>query len=155
LASALGVDAARLRAALETNDELAVERGVVRHVSHRSRVADSPEAGALLAALSVEPFSPADPKSLGFDQSLVRSLVREGPLVDLDGIVFTASALADARARVKEALRERGSLTVADARDLLGSTRKFVLPILNRLDAEGVTRRRGDERLPGAATLRE
>jgi hypothetical protein len=30
-----------------------------------------------------------------------------------------------------------------------------VLPILNRLDAEGVTRRRGDERLPGAATLRE
>jgi selenocysteine-specific elongation factor len=85
----------------------------------------------------------------------VRSLVREGPLVDLDGIVFTASALADARARVKEALRERGSLTVADARDLLGSTRKFVLPILNRLDAEGVTRRRGDERLPGAATLRE
>jgi selenocysteine-specific elongation factor len=155
LASALGVDAARLRDALETTDELAVERGVVRHVSHRSRVADSPEAGALLAALSVEPFSPPDPKSLGFDQSLVRSLVREGPLVDLDGIVFTASALADARARVKEALRERGSLTVADARDLLGSTRKFVLPILNRLDAEGVTRRRGDERLPGAATLRE
>jgi len=29
-----------------------------------------------------------------------------------------------------------------------------VLPILNRLDAEGVTRRRGDERVAGAATLR-
>jgi selenocysteine-specific elongation factor len=40
-------------------------------------------------------------------------------------------------------------VTVADARDVLGSTRKYVLPILNRLDSEGVTRRRGDERIAG------
>jgi selenocysteine-specific elongation factor len=46
-------------------------------------------------------------------------------------------------------------VTVADVRDLLGSTRKYVLPILNRLDAEGVTRRRGDDRIPGPATLRD
>jgi selenocysteine-specific elongation factor len=45
-------------------------------------------------------------------------------------------------------------VTVADVRDLLDSTRKYVLPILNRLDAEGVTRRRGDERIPGPAALR-
>ena len=43
----------------------------------------------------------------------------------------------------------RGSLSVADIRNLLGSTRKYVLPIVNRMDAEGVTRRRGDLRLPG------
>jgi hypothetical protein len=30
-----------------------------------------------------------------------------------------------------------------------------VLPILNQLDAEGVTRRRGDDRIPGPATLRD
>ena len=39
-----------------------------------------------------------------------------------------------------------------DVRDLLGSTRKYVLPILNQLDAEGVTRRRGDDRIPGPAS---
>jgi selenocysteine-specific elongation factor len=38
---------------------------------------------------------------------------------------------------------------VAQARDLLGSSRKYVLAILAHFDAEGVTRRRGDERLPG------
>jgi selenocysteine-specific elongation factor len=46
-------------------------------------------------------------------------------------------------------------VTVADVRDLLGSTRKYVLPILNQLDAEGITRRRGDDRIPGPAALRD
>jgi len=154
LATAVRVDPARLRAAITSGDGLVVERGVVRLASHRGRVADSPEAQALIARLEAEPFAPPDPATLDADGGLVRTLVREGALVDLDGIVFAAAALDDARARVQDALRERGSLTVADARDLLGSTRKFVLPILNRLDAEGVTRRRGDERIPGAATLR-
>jgi selenocysteine-specific elongation factor len=50
---------------------------------------------------------------------------------------------------VGSAVVARGTLTVADIRDLLGSTRKFVLPIAKRLDADGVTRRRGDDRIPG------
>ncbi len=45
--------------------------------------------------------------------------------------------------------RERGALTVAEARDVLGSTRKYVVPILNRMDAEGVTRRDGETRTVG------
>ena len=32
---------------------------------------------------------------------------------------------------------------------LLGSTRKYVVPIITRLDADGVTRRRGDDRIAG------
>ena len=85
----------------------------------------------------------------------MRSLTREGAVVDLDGIVFASSAFDEARRRVGAALRERGTVTVADVRDLLGSTRKYVLPILSQLDAEGVTRRRGDDRIPGPATLRD
>ena len=55
-------------------------------------------------------------------------------------------------ARAFEALRDRGHLTVADVRDVLGSTRKYVLPICGWLDRQGVTRRRGDERVPGPAS---
>ena len=60
--------------------------------------------------------------------------------------------LREARERVVEALRERGRLSVADIRDVLGSTRKYVLPIVGWLDREGVTRRRGDDRHPGPAS---
>ena len=63
--------------------------------------------------------------------------------------MFSASALDQARALVAEAVVARRELTVADVRDLLQSTRKYVLPIVNLMDAEGVTRRRGDLRIPG------
>jgi selenocysteine-specific elongation factor len=154
LASELRVDADRLRAAVEDGTDLVVERGYVRGTDHRSRVAESADARALLDVLDGAPFSPPDPASSGADPALVRSLVREGALVDLDGIVFTSDALDEARRRIQTALSKRGTVTVADVRDLLGSTRKYVLPILKQLDAEGVTRRRGDDRIPGPATLR-
>jgi selenocysteine-specific elongation factor len=38
---------------------------------------------------------------------------------------------------------------VAEVRDALGTTRKFLLPLLTVLDASGVTRRRGDLRIGG------
>ncbi len=155
LASVLRIDPDRVRAALEDDDELVVEHGYVRDATHRPRVAESSEARALLDALEAAPFAPPEPASVGADAALVRWMAREGVVVDVDGIVFAASALEEARRRLRGALAEQGAVTVADVRDLLGSTRKYVLPILNHLDAEGVTRRRGDERIPGPAALRD
>jgi selenocysteine-specific elongation factor len=131
VAAACGIEVAQLRAALgdDTGES----------------PLDDPAARKLLDALDAEPFAPSPPD----DPALVRALVRAGALVDLDGVIFSTTALDDARQRIAAAVVERGELTVADARDLLGTTRKFILPILNRMDAEGVTRRRGDLRIPG------
>jgi selenocysteine-specific elongation factor len=149
LAPALGLEPARLRAALEGTAGLVVEHGRARLESHRGRVADEPEARRLLAALEAAPFAPPSPAEVGARPEVVRGLVREGLLVDLDGVIFTAAALTGARERIASALRASGSITVAQARDVLGSSRKYVLALLARLDADGVTRRRGDERFPG------
>src|SRR6185295_2991626 len=130
LAAALGLDATRTRAAIEGTDGLVVEQGRARLASHRGRVAGEPEAQRLLAALDAVPFSPPAPAEVGGSPDIVRGLLREGLLVALDGTIFTASA-------------------VKQARHLLGSSRKYVLAILAHFDAEGVTRRRGDERFPG------
>jgi selenocysteine-specific elongation factor len=155
LASDLRIDADRLRAALADDGDLVVERGYVRDVGRRSRATDTAEARAFLDALEAAPFAPPEPTSVGAGPALVRSLAREGAVLDLDGIVFASGAVDEARRRVRTALRDKEKVTVADVRDLLGSTRKYVLPILNRLDAEGVTRRRGDDRIPGPAALRD
>ncbi|MCJ7672199.1 MAG: SelB C-terminal domain-containing protein, partial [Acidimicrobiia bacterium] len=151
LAGALGLDPEQLRAALTDFPDLDVARGVVRHTSHVP-TSLSDEARSLVRAIEADPFAPPAPKDLGAPASLVRSLVREGLLVDLDGVVFTSGALDLARDRVVAALRERGTVTVADVRDLLGSTRKYVLPIVGWLDRTGVTRRVGDDRGPGPAS---
>jgi selenocysteine-specific elongation factor len=112
-------------------------------------VAGEPEAQRLLAALDAVPFSPPAPAEVGGSPEIVRGLLREGLLVDLEGTIFTATAVDKARHVVREGLERHGSLTVSQARDLLGSSRKYVLAILAHFDAEGVTRRRGDERFPG------
>jgi selenocysteine-specific elongation factor len=43
-------------------------------------------------------------------------------------------------------LRSRGTITLAEARDLLGTSRKYAQALMEHLDARGVTRRSGDER---------
>jgi selenocysteine-specific elongation factor len=149
LAAALGVDAGRARAALDGTEGLVIEQGRARLASHRGRVAGEPEAQRLLAALDAVPFAPPAPADVGASADIVRGLLREGLLLDLDGVIFTAAAVEKARQVIREGLERHGSLTVSQARDLLGSSRKYVLAILARFDAEGVTRRRGDERFPG------
>ena len=149
LAAALGLDAARARAALEGTEGLVVEQGRARLASHQGRVAGEPEAQRLLAALDAVPFAPPAPAEVGGSPEIVRGLLREGLLLDLDGTIFTAAAVEKARLVVREGLERHGSLTVSQARDLLGSSRKYVLAILAHFDAEGITRRRGDERFPG------
>lgn len=149
LAAALGLDTARSRAALDGTDGLVVEQGRARLASHRGRVAGEPEAQRLLAALDAVPFSPPIPAEVGGSPEIVRGLIRERLLLDLDGAIFTAAAVEKARQIVRQGLERHGSLTVSQARDLLGSSRKYVLALLTHFDAEGVTRRRGDERFPG------
>jgi selenocysteine-specific elongation factor len=149
LAARLGVDATRLRAALADDAMLLVERDTVRLRTHGSGVAHDPAAVRFLDALDASPFSPPSPAELGVAPGVVRALVRDGAIVALDGIYFSAAALAEARARVSRAVLAAGTLKLSEIRDLLGSTRKYVVPIASRLDADGVTRRRGDDRIAG------
>jgi selenocysteine-specific elongation factor len=75
-------------------------------------------------------------------------LCAEGDLVHVGGDLYLhAKAEAEMRARVSERLRQQETgLTVADIRDLLGTTRKYAVPLCEYLDRAGVTRRDGDLR---------
>jgi len=148
VATACGIDAARLRAALAGDASLVIEHDVIRQ-TEQPGVTEDPAARELIAALRASPLAPPAPADLGAPRALVHALVRAGTVVDLDGVVFVTSALDDARRRISRLVIEREAITVADVRDLLGTSRKYVLPIVNRMDAEGVTRRRGDLRVPG------
>jgi selenocysteine-specific elongation factor len=145
LADALRVDTERARAVVESVDSLVIDRGLVRDASRRVPVADTPDALALVAILDATPFTPPAPA----DVALARALVREGVLVDVNGLVFTREALSAAQRLLADALDAHGSVTVGDVRELLGSTRKYVVPLMEWFDAQGVTRRRGDTRVAG------
>ena len=81
-------------------------------------------------------------------ERMVAALLDEGVLVDAGGgVVFHRDVLADVEARVRAHLEREGEITVASLRDLLGSSRKFTLVLLEHFDARRVTRRVGDKRV--------
>jgi selenocysteine-specific elongation factor len=131
---------------LATDERLHVDRDVVTTRDAPSR---PPDAQRFLDALVAAPFAPPSPAEVGVGADVVRLLVKEGDVLSLDGVYFAATAIEEARRRVARALETRPTLKLSDIRDLLGSTRKFVVPIATRLDSEGITRRRGDDRIAG------
>ncbi len=147
-AGALGLDVASLddrqRAVLDLLDDVVVDAGRATIGETEDPLADHP----WVAELAASPFAPPGPD--GVDRGEVRELVRRGTVVEEDGVHFARSAIDEAIARLRTALDDQpDGLTVAEIRDLLGTTRKFALPLLAHLDGTGVTRRRGDVRIAG------
>jgi selenocysteine-specific elongation factor len=74
--------------------------------------------------------------------------VAEGLLVKIANDIFLAAEVeADLQKRVKERLSSGTGATVAELRDLMGTTRKFAVPLCEYLDRIGLTRRDGDVRI--------
>ncbi|MGI8717734.1 MAG: SelB C-terminal domain-containing protein [Lapillicoccus sp.] len=97
--------------------------------------------------LSAEPFGAptADRlRELGLDTSSVAAAVRAGRLLRLaEGVVLRPGADLLAVARLA-GLRQ--PFTTSEARQLLGTTRRVALPLLDHLDRQGHTRRFADDR---------
>ncbi|HXE72784.1 MAG TPA: selenocysteine-specific translation elongation factor [Candidatus Nitrosotenuis sp.] len=62
-------------------------------------------------------------------------------------LVYLESTLDEARARIAERIRREGSITPAQARDILATTRRYVIPLLEYFDQSRFTLRAGDARV--------
>jgi selenocysteine-specific elongation factor len=71
-----------------------------------------------------------------------------------DGYAVSPAAYEHARSVLVEELEASGRITLARFRDLLGVSRKTAQLLLERFDADGVTRRLGDERVLRRSALR-
>ncbi|HVC15313.1 MAG TPA: SelB C-terminal domain-containing protein [Acidimicrobiales bacterium] len=101
-----------------------------------------------LAALRAAPFDPPPPTDVARND--LRRLVRSGLVVETNGLWFAASVVEDAAARIAALLvQQPQGVRVSDVRDLLGASRRTVLPLLSHLDGAGLTRRDGDLRTAG------
>ncbi len=96
------------------------------------------------------------------NQKSVRSLIAlaasDGDLVEIaDGLYLHADVEQDLRRRLVEVFRERPELTMSEIREVLGTTRKYGVPIGEYLDRVGFTERQGDLRrlssAPSQATV--
>ena len=75
-------------------------------------------------------------------------LVDAGRLVPLSADHYIGETVA-ARGReaVVENCQRNGQLVIPELRDVLGTTRKYLIPLLERFDLEGLTLRQGGHRV--------
>jgi selenocysteine-specific elongation factor len=138
-------------------DGVVVREGTaIRLASHQVDLGDrEPEARRLVEAVAAGEPTPPTARELqdaGFSPDLVQACVTTGRLVRASPEILVTPEFA--RTVEEVALMESagaGGLTVSRFRERLGTSRKYAVPLLEWLDARGVTRRDGDVRRPGAS----
>ena len=79
---------------------------------------------------------------------LIDSLVEEGELVRLDPKYCIDSGAYDkALSIIREHIAKNGKITLAEFRDLIGTSRKYAMAILDHTDREKITAKEGDYRV--------
>jgi selenocysteine-specific elongation factor len=150
---ASGVQNARLFAEIveSMSDRIVAEGPILRLTEHVVTLSLEEEGArdVLLEQLSASHFSPPSLNSLieTHGEPLVRALLDSGVLVKIsDDFVLSAFKVEHAKQLIAEGAAREGPLTAARIKELLGTSRKYAIPLLEFLDAAGFTRRRGDLR---------
>ena len=110
---------------------------------------------ALLDKFIANPTAPPSFKDATAEvgEDLMQMLLSRGDLVAVSGdVVFENGAYGEMVETVRAHLGAEGSITVAQARDMFDTSRKYALALLEYLDQISVTKRVGDERVAGRAT---
>ncbi|MDP9111527.1 MAG: SelB C-terminal domain-containing protein, partial [Candidatus Eremiobacteraeota bacterium] len=75
------------------------------------------------------------------------TLVAHGALIKVGDSLYRGTQIAEAHAKVESFLRAEERMTMAQFRDLLGTSRKYAVPFLEWFDSRGITVRSGDFRV--------
>ncbi len=74
------------------------------------------------------------------------TLLADGRFVRIGEHVYRGDQIAEIRSRLVQTLRAEQRITAARFRDVVGTSRKYVVPLLEHFDSTGVTVRDGDVR---------
>jgi selenocysteine-specific elongation factor len=134
-------------------NEFVRARSTIARQSHRPALPPDLRAIAqkILELLSAKPFDPPARKLIAPDsksQQALRFLIENGDIVEIgpDAIV-SAKDFAKMKNAVVAFISKNGLATVSDLRQDLQTSRRIIVPFLEQLDAQKLTRRVGDKRL--------
>ncbi len=103
----------------------------------------------LMALFAAAPYAPPPVKECQVEvgEDVFNALREFGDLVAVsDEMVFRKADYETMVEKIRQVLQQKGQITLAEVRDLLKTSRKYVQALLEHLDAIGVTVRDGDFR---------
>ena len=131
---------------------IADEGATVRLPSHIVQLTpeQQQQVDALLIRFRRQPYTtPSFKESAAVvGEEVLSVLVTQGDLVQVSSdVLFLPETYEDIVARVRTHIEQEGSITLAQTRDLFGTSRKYAQALLEHLDEAGVTKRVGDTRV--------
>ena len=136
---------------------IAREENLLRLASHRLQLGGQEKTlmDKIKKLLGEQPLAPPDLKEIekqaGVPRNrlneVIRLLEREGAVVRITtDMYFLTSSVEQLRQTLRRYLTDKGEMTAASFRDLIGSSRKYTIPLLEFFDRDGLTIRIGDIR---------
>ncbi len=133
---------------MQTEGVLIDEGATVRLPDHVPTLNESQRAAANAFVTLLREKNNNPPTGQSIDPELLGFLTDAGEVVPIgDGIVYDSEAYQNITRQVLDYIQNNGKITVAETRDLLNSSRKYVLPLLQSMDSRRLTRRIGDDRV--------
>jgi selenocysteine-specific elongation factor len=139
--------------ALASEESILADEGIVlRLPGHQVRFSPQQQAtiDRLRAMISAQPMSPPGIKEAQavVGEDVLQVMVEQGELQQAGPeVLFDAQTYRLLVDQIRAFITQNGSITVAQARDLFQTSRKYALALLEHLDEIGITRRVGDERV--------
>ena len=134
------------------NEGFVQNRNMIQRASHRpSLPPELRETGdRIRRAMSARPFDPPSRKEIAVDAAAQQALhffCETGELIALgDDVLISADGFAKLKTMLVQHLGAGRAATVSELRQVTGTTRRLVVPLLERLDRLGLTIREGDRR---------
>lgn len=129
------------------------QEAYLRLSSHQPKL--SPEqknvSQKILQKFIANPLSPPTKEEIleedsGYEEVLM-FLIQGGELIELrDGVLFRKEDFEKLKNKIVDFIKKNGQATVSQLREHLSTTRKYMVPILEKLDQLAVTQREGDKR---------
>ncbi len=112
--------------------------------------------GLIEKELLRQKFSPPSPEELinGGEKKtketrlLMNILISQGAVIQVkQNLYFHKQAIKEIEEKLREFIKKNGKMTVSQFRDLINTSRKYAVPLLEYFDSKKVTRREGDFRV--------
>ena len=163
----IGFDLSQLRAALRDqaghifealiedmcSDDFVRRESMISRRSHQPALPDTlrPAAAKIRETLSKKPFDPPARREIESDphtQRVLRFLIESGEVIEIaSNVVLSRENFERMKNTVADFISKNGPATVSELRQALESSRRTMVPFLEALDRQGVTRRIGDKRV--------
>ena len=124
------------------------EGTVMSRASHTLKLPATMQAGVdkMRGLLQTKPMEPPARKDLT-DTKAVRFMIDTGEAIEISTeLVMDAGAFKNAVGQIRGRLQQDGAKT-SELREMLGTNRRVIIPLLEKLDRDRVTVRQGDVRV--------